>query len=54
MRSVLFPPDVAFLRAALGFRATFGLSGLRTAQIRVIATSRDSNFLTGFTPGNPL
>ena len=40
-------PDVAFLQAAVGFRATLGLSagsGLRIAQIRVTVTSRDSNF----------
>jgi hypothetical protein len=46
----------AFLRAALGLRAILGLSAgsaLRTAQIRVTATSRDSNFLTGLTPGRP-
>jgi hypothetical protein len=53
-----FRPDVAFLRPALGFHATFGLSAagsvLRADQIRVTATSRDSNFLTGFTPGRPL
>jgi hypothetical protein len=33
---------------------TLGLSGLKTAQIRFTATSRYSNFLTGFTPGSPL
>ena len=49
-----FRPDVAFLRAALGFPATLGLSGLRAAQIRVTATLRDSNFLTGFTSGSLL
>src|ERR1700736_2380085 len=32
-----FRPDVAFLRPALGFCATLGLSGLRTPQIRVTA-----------------
>jgi dipeptidyl aminopeptidase/acylaminoacyl peptidase len=45
-----FRPDAAFLRAALDFRATLP----RAAQIRVTATSRDSNFLSGFTPGSPL
>ena len=49
-----FRPDLAFFRAGLGFRATWGLLGLSAAQIRVTATSRDSNFLTGFTPGSPL
>src|SRR6202011_2027075 len=41
-----FRPDVVFLPAALGLRATWGLSGLGAAQIRVTPTSRDSNFLT--------
>jgi hypothetical protein len=41
---------------ALGVNATLPAtgSGLRTTKIRVTTTPRDSNFLTGFTPGRPL
>ena len=48
--------DGAFLRATLDFRVLLGLpsgSGLRAAQIRVTARSRDSNFLAAFTPDSP-